>query len=86
MKMLLVWEIVPEATNCYILDPNSEQASWARDSAGQFINATTKGEDTTNIDKLNEWLDTGEAMGCLIDEHKPIIGPFSEVVICGFVM
>ncbi len=85
MKMLLVWEIVPEDVNCYVLDPNSEQAQWARDSAGKYLNSGLSEDDDT-IYKLNDWLVTEAAENSIVDNDKPIIGPFSEVVVCGFVM
>ncbi len=85
MKMLLVWEMVPEDVNCYILDPASEQAQWARESAGKYINTGTTDDDDA-IYKLSDWLATDEARDCLKDNDKPIPGPFSEVVVCGFVM
>ena len=83
MKLLLVWECVPEDVNCYILDPSSEQAAWARKCAGKYVNA---GGDTEELSKLNDWLATNEAKNMIVDNEKPIAGPFSEVVVCGFVM
>ena len=83
LPLLLVWEMVPEDVDCYILDNASEQAQWARESAGKYINYGDIPNDHS-IYKLNDWLQADEAKNCLRDNEKPISGPFSEVVVCGF--
>lgn len=77
--LLLIWEGVLESQTVYALDASSEQAAWARASAGKFINDDIP--EDHDIYKLEEWLAT-EAPEHL-DHGQIIIGEFSEVVICG---
>jgi hypothetical protein len=80
-KVLLIWEMVPDDTNMYAFDEGSEMAELAIKSAGQFINNNAEDDDPVN--ELNEKLP--EYKHLKINGHH-CIGPFSEVVICGFVM
>lgn len=78
MKVLLVWEEVPETTKLYVLE--GELAELAIKSAGVFINI----DDTEGhpIEELAEVLPT-------LKHHEitePLNGPFDTVVVCGFWM
>lgn len=81
MKTLLLWNAVPESITAYLLEPGSELAELAKQSAGKYIN----GDDIMEgdpIDQLNNRL--GEITPVKTDE--PLTGPFDTVVVCGFIM
>lgn len=78
MKMLLVWEEVPEKTSLYEIEMGTEQAEWAMASAGCYING---GDETEELNKLSMWLAT----------QTPLPGSSSKEVyhgvnVCGFIM
>lgn len=79
MNLLLIWQCIPETTTCYIFKCDSVEADLARRSAGKYIN-TTEVEDDHAIHHLNEILE--QLVG--LDSGDIMKGPFSEVVICGF--
>jgi hypothetical protein len=77
MKVLLVWEEVPENTKFYVLE--GEIADLALKCAGQYVNTV---EETDEIEQLSEAIGGHPSFG--IDE--PIEGPFDKVVVAGFIM
>jgi hypothetical protein len=82
-KLLLIWEEVPEKTTLFVLDSASEQAGWARESAGLFINCSDIAEDHS-IEKLSDWLGEQKEVEPLSIEAVAE-GPFKQVVVCGIV-
>ena len=80
-KLLLVWEQVGEQAFLYVLDTDSTEAQWARESAGFYINADDLPDDHA-IFKLNAAL--GGKHGRPKEEARHLTGPFAEAVICGF--
>lgn len=87
MKVLLIWEEIPEYTRYMELDPATqpELVECARKAAGYYINA----EDNEAVNTLNEMIygPDGIRHAELYEAGKePIVGPFSEVIVCGFVM
>jgi hypothetical protein len=83
MKLLLIWTMGNEDMNFYALDPNTMAATWARQVAGQFI---SQPNENIFFDMLNDWLVTEAGRATQVSDHKPIPGPFSEVVVSGFIM
>jgi hypothetical protein len=78
MKVLLVWEEVPENTKFYVLE--GETAELALQCAGIFINSNNP--EGSPIEQLSELLPTMKHH----DIDSPIDGPFEKVVVAGFVM
>lgn len=77
MKVLLVWEEVPENTKFYVLE--GETAELALQCAGQFVNSNNESDE---IDQLSTVIDGLPSFS--ID--TPIEGPFDKVVVAGFLM
>lgn len=86
MQILLIWEEVPEKIWWVALDEDSEIGKLALQCSGKYINA---GEyaDTDPIMKLNELINADYNYLSLQQCGDSVItGPFSKVVVCGFVM
>lgn len=91
MKVLLVYELVPERTDFYVFtDPTDEQTSALRGSHGTFINSEmTTDEQADAADFLSELLAELPTNVTKIDDtksFKPIEGPFDRVFHAGFIM
>ena len=84
MKVLLIWEDIPEVTKAYVIEAGTKVAELAKASHGYFIN----GEDNEAVIALSEALVGAECDYSSHDAGKEHIpgGPFSAVYICGFVM
>lgn len=81
MKVLLIWEEVPDSTKLYSLE--GELAELAIKSAGCYINVT---EDCPALDKLSEHLTALKPIGDGVIHLAFDISGHDKVVICGFVM
>jgi hypothetical protein len=80
MKVLLIWEEIPERTKLYSLE--GELAELAIASAGYFVNA----ESNAAVEKLSDELATIEPLGHA-DCHEAFdISGHDKVVIAGFIM
>lgn len=78
MKALIVFEIVPESTDLYIMeDPTTEEEANLREAAGKYIN---EDEDTAAVEWVSEALDAGRATK--VDGHTA--ENIDLVVVCGF--
>ena len=77
MRVLLVWEAVPETTTFYVLE--GDIADLALKCAGKFVNT---------IDETDEVILLGEQLALLtsFSINTPIDGPFDKVVAAGFVL
>jgi hypothetical protein len=85
MAILLVWDESPEQIRLFAFDEGSEAAQWALASAGKYINCDDVA-DGDPIDKLNLWLDGRSDAPVPTPLSNPATGPFSQVVLCGFMM
>lgn len=85
MQILLIWEEVPEKTWWVALDEDSEIGKLALQCSGKFINA---GEYAYSdpIMRLNEIISGDNSPNLQECGDSVITGPFSKVVVCGFVM
>ena len=81
MKVLLIWEEIPDSTKLYSLE--GELAELAIKSAGHHIGVT---KDCSALDKLNDQLETLEPIGDGGTHLAFNISGHDKVVICGFVM
>lgn len=81
-KVLLVWEVVPEQTKLFVFEEGTELCDLALRSAGKYINQDDV-EDGDPIDLLNDALESLSPDG---DGNTVLEGPFSKVVVCGFIM
>jgi len=79
--VLLVWEEVPESTKLYVFEETSDMAKWALASVGKYINQDDL-EDDHPLHQLSENLGQFDEL----PHDKVAVGPFSKVVVCGFVM
>ena len=79
--ILLVWEAIPESTDCYIIKQGTNLAELAFLSAGKYINGDDL-EEGDPIYALSEQLSKEKS----VSMEGPIVGPFSAVVVCGFLM
>lgn len=79
MKMLLIWQMIPDETQAFELDEDSEIAKLAVMSAGKYINGDELDEDDP-IHNLSDLLDEMKSE----DVKKVLEGPYSKVVVCGF--
>lgn len=78
MKVLLIWEEIPEQVRIYLLD--GEIADQARKAHGQLINST---EDTAEAEILSEMLEGIEALNLAspVKIEEPV-----EIVMSGFIL
>jgi len=81
MKTLLLWNAVPESVTAYILEPGSQLAELAKQSAGKYINSDAV-EEGDPIDQLNDQLEAMEG----IESESVLTGPFDCVIVCGVFM
>ncbi len=82
MKVLVVFEMVPEETVLLLVeDPTEDELQTLRGAAGQYINDS---DDTACVEQINEWYDADRF--AKPDPNKPVEGPFDLVVVCGFVL
>ncbi|MDR3502977.1 MAG: hypothetical protein P4L79_10365 [Legionella sp.] len=81
-KLLLVWESVPETTEVYVLDVDSEIGQAALGSAGLYINGWEEIPEDSPINTLNELLVNEESLST----DYVITGPFEKVVVCGNIL
>lgn len=79
--LLLVWEMVPEATTLYVIPEGSDMAEMAVASAGKYINGDDLPDDHA-IFKLSERLEDYPHL----PDGGMAEGPFSKVIVCGFFM
>ena len=82
MTILLVWENVPEDTDLYTIEEDSEVAGWIDSCAGVYINACNTPEQDANIDRLSDWIEKQDKL----PNGYLAIGPFSKVIVCGLIM
>lgn len=82
MKVLLVWENVPETTKLYSLE--GELAELAIQAAGHYGNAN----DNDAVNQLNEALSGLKAFGDsqILEAFDIANHNYDKVVICGFIM
>ena len=93
MKVLLIWEEVPENTVAYVLEPgkDDELIMLAEAAHGHFVNAVNENEAT---DKLNELLyaedmDNARKRDFDMERNRYATipgGPYSAVYISGFIL
>jgi hypothetical protein len=84
MKVLIVWEEIPENTIFYVIeDPNKEVLKTIKEAAGKFINTTDENEE---VNTLSSWLEDSVSMFTKHEVETPLEGPFDLVVLCGFIM
>jgi hypothetical protein len=79
MKMLLMWKQLPENSKTFIVDEDSAIAILAEQVAGRYINSDNEND---ALHELNDLLEHAKD----VPQDKPLIGPFSRVVVCGFYM
>ena len=81
MKTLLLWNAVPESVTAYLLEPGSELAELAKQSAGKYIGSDDV-EEGDPIAMLNDQLEAMEG----IETDAILTGPFDCVIVCGYIM
>lgn len=82
-RLLLIWEMVPDEVKMFSIEEGTELASLAEQSAGLYINGDDI-EETHAIFKLNELL--LEIEDASTRETGVVTGPFTRVIICGFLL
>lgn len=84
MKVLLIWENIPEHTQAYEFPEGSKLALLAKEAHGYYVDA----ESNDAADELNEALnDDNMIYDTRSSNHEYIQGgPWSAVYISGFVM
>lgn len=81
MKVLLIWEIIPEETKLYLLE--GHMADLAIASAGHFIGA----EENESVCKLNDELTFYDTLGHdKVHEAFKVNENIDRVVIAGFIL
>ena len=80
MKVLLIWEMVPEKTVLYSLEGHMAELAIA--SAGLYVNA----EQNASILELSDLLDNHEQLGHSEVKEAFDITNHDKVVIAGFIM
>ena len=81
--LLLIWELIGETTELYVIDSTSEIGQIAIKSHNQIINSNA--EDGDSVFELNDWLALPEGLESRLDSSEfAIIGDFKVVVISGF--
>jgi len=86
MKVLLIFELVPEKTYAYLIeDPTTDELKTLLASAGVYVGLTSSKEEEAPVMKVNEWI-AEHWKKFNVDADKPIRGPIDHAVICGFVL
>lgn len=83
-QLLLIWCNIPDEMKAFAIPHTSELASIAIASAGKYINGDELEEDHP-IFHLNNRLEGDHGLE-EIPITEPILGNFSTVVICGFIL
>lgn len=84
MRVLIVWEEVPENTTFYVVEnPSEDVLETIKGAAGKFINTTDENEE---VNTLSDWLEDSVSMFTKHEVEAPLEGPFDLVVLCGFMM
>lgn len=84
MRVLIVWEEVPENTTFYVVEnPSEDVLETIKGAAGKFINTIDENEE---VNTLNNWLGDGTLNHTKHEVETPLEGPFDLVVLCGFIM
>lgn len=79
MKVLLVWEEIPETTKFYVLDVAGEDLENLRSAHGKFINSDMD-------DDLAEWISKFLEDKEPQDHTTPFKFAGGEVILSGFMM
>lgn len=77
MKILLVWESIPERTDFYQFEGTDEGLTYVTDAHGQIIGAD---KNSKAAERLFEFLEGKRPM----DASSILDGPFDRVVHSGF--
>ena len=86
MKILLIYEVVPEETKLYVFEnvnPGSELYTHLQACNGHFQNLVDDEAPEEALDFLNNYLEETEKLPM---EKLPTAGPFDAVFISGFVL
>lgn len=80
-RVLLVWELIPETTEMYLIPADDPILATARAAQGQYINHADLPPDAA-VYELNDWLDSDEAKA--FKAETPIKARIKEVIQAGF--
>jgi hypothetical protein len=81
MKVLLIYELVPDETKTFVLTyPTDEEAEVLKKAAGQYMNTDSGGPEVKLVDEWvrEKWRDKE------VNHSAPLHGPFDMVIMCGF--
>lgn len=82
MKVLIVWEEVPESVDLYCVEPTQEEFELLRKASGQYINSS---EETNEVETVQEMTsDGGKWADDILTDCYWAEGPFDYVCVCGF--
>lgn len=82
-KVLLVWQLIPDQTQLYEFDANSDMAKLAIASAGQYINALGVANDAA-VHRLSDAIDADKVTP--LPSEDIATGLYRTVVLCGFIL
>lgn len=82
MKVLIVYENVPESTDIYLVDIEEADWQWMKLTHGNFINASMSDEEEAACQKLNEFLENKEKYTV----KEPVVAEgIAYVLLTGFI-
>lgn len=71
MKILIVYENIPESTHIYSVEVSDEDWQWMKLTHGCYINFDMPDENQTACEKLSEFLDGREKLFSTEDNKTP---------------
>jgi hypothetical protein len=85
MKILIIYENIPESTFIYSVEVTEEEWSWIQLCNGGYINGDSSPEQEDACNRLARWL--GDKQELTPEDGKPVmISDHKYVVVTGFLM
>ncbi len=84
MRVLVIWQEIPESTRLYIFDnPNADEMSDLERCNGNLVNATMDDEINDALERLQDKIDKRKPDWDL--GQGPLQGPIDRVIVTGIV-
>lgn len=82
MKVLIIYQLVPEACNLYLEEVSENDWSWMRNTQNKYMNTSLDEETESACLKLSDWLETKTKL----DLGEPYKLDQATVLLTGFML
>jgi len=89
LKILIIYELVPEETKLYIVDVTADEWAWIQKTHTYFVNMIFEDHEREHEDachQLTEWLDKHKPLNMGRGEAAPVVHGLNAVVHTGFLL